>query len=82
MTICPIESSTEKKIMSRAGKPDALAPLAALSHIRPEKAFTPLLQQQVVAMARLGANVPGKLSSDDVRTVCRTLLYHVEHDAK
>ncbi len=58
---------------------DTLAPLAALFHISPDRAFTPSLQQQVVAMARLGANVPGKLSPDDVRTVCRTLLYHVEH---
>ena len=68
--------------MTTAAKHDALAPLAALFHIVPEKAFTLPLQQQVVAMARLGANVPGKLSPDDVRTVCRTLLFHVEHDAK
>ena len=68
-------------LMTDAREHDPLAPLAALSHIVPERAFTLPLQQQVVAMARLGANVPGKLSPDDVRTVCRTLLYHVEHDA-
>ena len=68
--------------MTSAAKHDALAPLAALSHIVPEHAFTLPLQQQVVAMARLGANLPGKLSPDDIRTVCRTLLFHVEHDLK
>ena len=65
--------------MTEAAKMDALAPLAALFHMLPAQAFTPSLQQQVVAMARLGANVPDRLSQDDVRTVCRTLLFHVEH---
>lgn len=68
--------------MTNAARNNALAPLVALSNIIPEKAFTPSLQQQVVAMARLGANVPAKLSPDDVRTVCRTLLYHVERLVK
>lgn len=62
-----------------ASDDDSLAPLAALVQMRPHQAFTPMLQQQVVAMARLGANVPDKLSQDDVRTVCRTLLFHFEN---
>lgn len=64
--------------MPEAAEVDALAPLAALFNMMPAHAFTASLQQQVVAMARLGANVPDKLSQDDVRTVCRTLLYHVD----
>ena len=68
--------------MTNAAKHDALAPLAALFHIVPEKAFTLPLQQQVVALARFVAKLPGNRSHDDESTVCRTLLFHVEHDAK
>ena len=56
---------------------DSVAPPAVLFDLHPDKALTPSLQQQVVAMARLDANTPGKLSQDDLRTVCRTLLFHV-----
>lgn len=57
---------------------DEVSPLAALCHIAPEQVFTATMQQQVVAMARLGANAPGNLSQDEVRTICRTLLLQVE----
>ena len=57
---------------------DAMAPLAALCRMVPDQAFTASMRQQVVAMARLGANVPGKLSPDEVRTICRTLLFQIE----
>ena len=65
--------------MKEAAQVEAMAPLAALVRMLPQQAFTSSLQQQVIAMARLGANVPDKLSQDDVRTVCRTLLFHVDH---
>ncbi len=65
--------------MNSVGEDQAVAPLAALVQMRPETAFTPVLQQQVIAMARLGANVPDKLTQDDVRTVCRTLLFQLDH---
>lgn len=66
-------------VTSADGAVDGVAPLAALCRMVPDRAFTATMQQQVVAMARLGANVPGKLSPDEVRTICRTLLFQIEH---